>query len=150
MAMDDFFERCKKCKACCRTSDRFVHINVCGHEKKLISLLKSRGLDTTEIIIPYAASCRFLGDDGCTLGKEKPFQCRLYPLLVLGDGSLGIDPACTYSGEYISQLQGPSGEARRHLESMKKEASMLSEKEKRALADWGRYVCDAAALGHQI
>jgi Fe-S-cluster containining protein len=148
--MEDFFVRCKKCKACCRTSDRFVHINVCGHEKRLISLLGARGMDTEEIIVPYAASCRFLADDGCTLGGDKPFQCRLYPLLVLGDGSLGVDPACTYSGEYISQLRDPSGDARQHLEAMKKEASMLSEKDKRALTDWSRYVCDVVTLGHQI
>jgi Fe-S-cluster containining protein len=103
-------------------------------------------MDTKEIIVPYAASCRFLSDEGCALGDMKPFQCRLYPLLFLCDGSLGIDPACTYSGEYLSLLQDPASDACRHLEEMKKEASMLSEDEKRLLAEWSRYVCDVVAL----
>jgi hypothetical protein len=31
---------------------------------------------------------------------------------------------------------------------MRKEASKLSDKEKLALADWSRYVCDVVALEH--
>ncbi len=76
----------------------------------------------------------------------KPFQCRLYPVLFLSDGSLGIDPACTHSGEYISQLRDPASDARRHFNEMKKEMSLLDEAEKLALADWSRYVCDVVKL----
>ena len=144
--MGNFFDRCKKCKACCRTSDRFVHIYVCGHETDLICKLSSLRMDTRDITVPYASSCRFLSDNGCALGEMKPFQCRLYPLLFLYDGSLGVDPACTYSGEYISQLDDAHSDARLHLESMKKEASKLSDNEKLALADWSRYVCDVVKL----
>jgi len=146
--MGNFFERCKNCKACCRTSDRFVHIYVCGHEQDLIARLSSLGMDTRDITVPYASSCRFLMDNGCALGNMKPFQCRLYPLLFLNDGSLGVDPACTYSGEYISQLQDPGSDGSLHLSTMKKEASKLSDKEKLALAEWSRYVCDVVTLGH--
>jgi Fe-S-cluster containining protein len=104
------------------------------------------GLDKNDIVVPCGSSCRFIDESGCTLGNAKPFQCRLYPLLFLFDGSLGIDPACTYSGEYLSQLPDPQSDARRHFEEMKKEASMLNEKEKLALADWSRFVCDVVDL----
>ncbi len=144
--MGDFFERCKKCMACCKASDRFVHIHVCGHESRLIGLLGSEGADTEDIVIPCGTSCRFLSEAGCTLGDIKPFQCQLYPLLVLGDGSLGIDPACASSGEYLSQLHDPASEAWGHFKAMKREASALGEGEKRALADWSRYVCDVVRL----
>jgi len=123
-----------------------VHIHICGHEKQLIGLLASKGIDTKDIVVPYGSSCRFLSDKGCTLGGMKPFQCRLYPILFLSDGTLGIDPACTYSGEYLSQFHDPASEARRHYAAMKKEASVLGDDEKRALADWSRYVCDAITL----
>lgn len=123
-----------------------MHIHVCGHELQLIGLLASRGMDTKDVVVPYGSSCRFLGDRGCTLGDVKPFQCRLYPILFLSDGSLGIDPACAYSGEYISQLRDPASEARRHYTDVKKEASLLDDDEKRALADWSKYVCDVVRL----
>ncbi len=123
-----------------------MHIRVCGHEGQLTGLLVSKGLDTKDIVVPYGSSCRFLGDMGCTLGDLKPFQCRLYPILFLSDGSLGIDPACTYSGEYISQLSDPASDARRHFNAMKREASLLGDEEKRALAGWSRYVCDVVSL----
>ncbi len=126
-----------------------MHIYVCGHEKKTLALLESLGLDDNEIIVPYSSSCRFINESGCTLGDTKPFQCRLYPLLFLYDGSLGVDPACTYSGEYLSQLSDPGSDARSHFEAMKKEAKDLTKKEKLALADWSRYVCDVVKLKDQ-
>ncbi len=107
-------------------------------------------MDTEDITVPYGASCRFLSDKGCALGDMKPFQCRLYPVLFLSDGSLGIDPACVSSGEYLSQLGDPASDARRHFDSIKKEASLLSDHEKRALADWSRYVCDVIKLDKEI
>ncbi len=144
--MGNFFERCRQCRACCRTSDRFIHIHVCDHEQRLRGRLAAGGMDPKEITVPYAASCRFLGDRGCELGDLKPFQCRLYPLLFLSDGSLGIDPACAHSGEYLSQLPDPSSDARRHFDSMRREAAVLGEGEKRCLAEWSRYVCDAVTI----
>jgi Fe-S-cluster containining protein len=123
-----------------------VHIHVCGHEERLTGLLVSEGMDTKDIVVPYGSSCRFLGAEGCVLGDIKPFQCRLYPVLFLSGGSLGVDPACTYSGEYLSQLNDPASEARRHFSAMKKEASLLDDDEKRALSDWSRYVCDVIPL----
>lgn len=146
MTAGNFFERCRVCKACCRTSDRFVHIYVCGHEKRLMGLLASQGRDTKEILVPYAASCPYLNDSGCTLGDIKPFQCRLYPMLVLRDGTLGVDPACTYSGEYMAQLKDASSEAWQHYSAMKKEAALLSKEEKALLAEWSRFVCDVVVI----
>ena len=146
MEPGNFFERCKKCKACCHTSDRFVHIHVCGHEKRLIERLESLGMDRQEILVPVAASCPFLSSSGCTLGDMKPFQCRLYPLLFLRDGSLGLDPECAYSEEYMAQLQDSASEARDHYAAMKVEASQLGDKEKSLLAEWSRFVCDIVVL----
>jgi Fe-S-cluster containining protein len=123
-----------------------VHIHVCRHEERLIGLLASKGMDTKDIVVPCGSSCRFLSERGCELADIKPFQCRLYPLLYLTDGSLGIDLACTFSGEYLSQLRDPASDARRHFKAVKKEASLLGDDEKRALADWSRYVCDAVTL----
>lgn len=150
MATGDFFERCERCRACCRTSDRFVHIHVCGHEARLIERLADLGRDTREIMVPYAASCTFLGDRGCTLGDLKPFQCRLYPVLLLNDGSLGVDPACTVAREYLAQLHVASSDARRHFERMKAELVMLNGREKELLAEWSRYVCDVVALDKSV
>ena len=144
--MGNFFERCKKCKACCRTSERYVHIHVCGHEKRLMERLASEKRDIKEIVVPYASSCPFLNHAGCMLGDIKPFQCRLFPLLFLRDGSLGVDPACTYSEEYMSQLRDTSSEAWQHYTAMKAEAAQLGEKEKTLLAEWSHYVCDVVVL----
>lgn len=146
MSPGNFFERCKRCKACCRTSDRFVHIYVCGHEQQLIGLLESQGRDTKEILIPYGASCPFLNYKGCMLGDMKPFQCRMYPMLFLRDGSLGVDPACTYGEEYMAQLQDTSSDAWQHYDAMKKEASLLTDKEKALLAEWSHYVPDVVVI----
>ncbi len=123
-----------------------MHIYVCGHEKKTLALLESLGIENNEILVPYSSSCRFNNENGCILGDTKPFQCRLYPLLFLYDGYLGIDPACTYSGEYLSQLTDPLSDARSHFDAMKKEASLLTKAEKLALADWSHYVCDVVTL----
>jgi Fe-S-cluster containining protein len=146
MTAGNFFERCERCKACCRTSDRFVHIYVCGHEKRLIERLTMLGRDTKEILVPYAASCSFLGDGGCTLGDIKPLQCRMYPILLLKNGSLGVDPACTSSEEYLARIRDLSSDARRHLERMRAEVALISDKEKALLAEWSRYVCDVVVL----
>lgn len=146
MSPGNFFERCKQCRACCRTSDRFVHIYVCGHEERLIERLASEGKDTKEILVQVASSCPFLCDTGCMLGDIKPFQCRLYPLLFLRDGSLGVDPECTYSEEYLAQLSDPPSEAWQHYAAMKVEAAGLSDREKALLAEWSHFVCDVVVL----
>ncbi|HTY90784.1 MAG TPA: YkgJ family cysteine cluster protein [Methanocella sp.] len=146
MSTGNFFERCKRCKACCRTSDRFVHIHVCGHEKRLMELLAYQGRDTKEILVPYGASCPFLNGSGCTLADIKPLQCRMYPLLFLRGGSLGVDPACTSSEEYMAQLEDASSEAWQHYDAMRKEAAMLSDKEKALLAEWSHYVPDVVVI----
>jgi len=100
------------------------------------------GQDTKDIIVPPFSSCRFLGENGCSLGDSKPFQCMAYPVLFLCDGSLGIDPACTHSGEYVSQLGDPLSDAGRHFQAVKKVASSLGDDEKRVLADWSRFIDD--------
>ena len=146
MTAGNFFERCKQCRACCRTSDRFVHIYVCGHEKRLIDHLASMGRDTKDITVSYGSSCPFLTETGCSLGDMKPYQCRMYPILVLPDGALGVDPACTFSEEYLTQLQTACSDAWLHFDAMEKEALQLSDKEKTLLAEWSRYVCDVVVV----
>jgi len=146
MPAGEFFKNCRECKACCRSASGFVRIYVCRHEKALIGLLRANGMDEDCITVSPSASCRFLGDDGCTLGDMKPFQCRLYPLLMLSDGSLGLDASCTHSGGYVSLLADHSSDAWRHLEAMKREAAILTDKDRRLLSEWSRYVCDIVKL----
>ncbi len=146
MPAGEFFKNCRECKACCRAASGFVRIYVCRHEKALIRLLRANGCDETCITVSPSASCRFLGADGCTLGDMKPFQCRLYPLLILSDGSFGLDTACVHSSEYLSLLGNHSSDAWRHLEAMRKEAAILTRKERRLLSEWSRYACDIIKL----
>lgn len=70
----------------------------------------------------------------------------MFPLLILHGGLVGVDPACTYSGEYLAQLRDPSSDGRRHYDAIAEEASRLSDVEKALLAEWSRYVCDVIVI----
>ncbi|NBX54981.1 MAG: hypothetical protein EBQ82_02555 [Betaproteobacteria bacterium] len=60
--------------------------------------------------------CEYLGEQGCTMGQEKPFACSLYPLSF--DPTLRrffYDSDCPLMPTYIRQLKKVGSEAHQHL-----------------------------------
>ncbi len=140
------FDRCAECRQCCKSIDSYLHIHIFSQELELKSRLAASSLDTTKIVIAPGNMCRFLGPCGCTLGDLKPFHCRFYPLFLLPGDAIGIDPECSCSKEYVSQLGDPSSDANRHLKYSKNEIAKLPENEKAALCEWSRYACDVDVI----
>jgi Fe-S-cluster containining protein len=96
--------------------------------------------------VPPGGTCAFLGPQGCTLGELRPVHCRLYPLVLMPGGALGIDMDCSCSQEYLSQLSDLQSHAYRHLASSRLEISSLSENDKNALCEWGRYILNITLI----
>ena len=110
------FDHCSKCQSCCRIDDGFppLEITLNKAEKKRLGSLC------------VETSCNYLGENGCTLGHEKPFGCQLYPLSYDPNSqNFFFDAACPLMMEYREQLKQPSSEASRHLSSMKMLISTL-------------------------
>lgn len=134
-----FFDVCKECKMCCKSTHTYIHVHVFDHEGELTEHLCSLGLDTDDIVIEPGKNCQFLGAEGCRISSSmRPFHCRMYPLLYLPDGSMGIDPGCPHSGEYLRQLKDARSDAIVHFMSMVKELSDLTDQEKEKLSSWSR------------
>jgi Fe-S-cluster containining protein len=134
--MGNFFDRCKNCKVCCYQKKGRVEVYICKYESTLKNYLLELNQYTDKILFGPEEKCKFLGEDGCSLGDIKPFQCRLFPLSLLSDGSLGIEPLCPCSDEYLSQLHFPQSDASNHLKTMKKELFLLTEEEKQTFIAW--------------
>lgn len=63
--------------------------------------------------------CGHLGDQGCTLGKTKPFGCDLYPLAYDPDArQFHFDGECPLLETYTGQLADAGSDASRHLARM--------------------------------
>jgi Fe-S-cluster containining protein len=64
------FEHCKVCRKCCHIDE--------GYPALEIPLLAPEKKQWTRLVIE--SQCTFLGQEGCSLGDNKPFACEQYPL----------------------------------------------------------------------
>jgi Fe-S-cluster containining protein len=70
--------------------------------------------------------CEFLGERGCSLGDEKPFSCKMYPLAFNPDSQrFYFDSECPLMATYIDQLADPNSDASHHLAATQKEIRTL-------------------------
>ena len=110
------FDHCAECRRCCYIEQ--------GYPSLEISLTKKEKRRYGSVCIE--TQCTYLGPTGCTLGDDKPFSCKLYPLSYDPDAKkIYYDTDCPLMPEYIRQLKDKSSEASKHLASCKKEFARL-------------------------
>lgn len=117
-------ETCAKCKVCCFfdksdywemplfTPDLTEKVQ---KEYPEIKLEKRSEEEKCSVIHPEFDSeglcrCPFLSENGCALGDEKPFDCRIWPFRVMRKGdllALTLSPVCeSVSGLPVSNISG--------------------------------------------
>ena len=114
------FDHCAECKRCCTIDD--------GHPPLEVSLTRSEKKKLGSVCIEK--SCEHLGDQGCTMGDDKPFACSLYPL--------SFDPVrrqflydteCPLMPTYVKQLKQPDSEAQAHFSMVQNAIFKLEKKD---------------------
>lgn len=146
-----FSYRCNACNKCCHGKG----IQVNPYETMRLSGLL--GISTTEFRQKYlnqqmlkhkpdSDACIFLGEDGCTVHKDRPLVCRLYPLgmLRLDNGReifTELTPHPESEGEYgiLSTVDG-------YLQTQEVESYLLAEKSYREVIT---QMANAALSGSQ-
>lgn len=114
------FDHCAQCQQCC-TIDA-------GHPPLEVSLTRSETVRLGSVCI--VDDCSNLGDNGCTLGSEKPFGCTLYPLSYNPlSRDFYYDSDCPLMPTYIAQLADPDSEASQHLTQMRQTITVLEQQE---------------------
>ncbi len=110
------FDHCAECRRCCYIEQ--------GYPPLEISLTKNERRRFGSLCIE--TQCTHLGQTGCTLGDDKPFSCKLYPLSYDPDSQkIYYDTDCPLMPEYIRQLKEKNSEASQHLAACKKEFARL-------------------------
>ena len=110
------FDHCAECRRCCYIEQ--------GYPSLEISLTKKEKRQFGSICIE--TQCTHLGQTGCTLGDDKPFSCKLYPLSYDPDSQkIYYDTDCPLMPEYSRQLKDKGREASQHLAACKKEFARL-------------------------
>jgi Fe-S-cluster containining protein len=111
------FDQCAECQRCCRVDPGFpsLEISLTHQESKRLG---SVCIDET---------CQHLGNKGCTMGEDKPFSCRLYPLSYNPKSkNFWYDVECPLMPQYIAQLKDAASEASAHLSFVMQEIQQLS------------------------
>jgi hypothetical protein len=110
------FDHCAECRRCCHVDE--------GYPSLEITLTKSEKQKYKHICIE--TNCEHLGTSGCTLGDEKPFSCKLYPLVYdPEEREFYFDVECPLMPEYTKQLQNKNSEASLHLAALGQSISLL-------------------------
>jgi hypothetical protein len=106
------FDHCAECRRCCYIEQ--------GYPSLEISLTKKEKRRYGSICIE--TQCTHLGPSGCTLGDDKPFSCKLYPLSYDPDTQkIYYDTDCPLMPEYVRQLKDQRSEASKHLAACQQE-----------------------------
>lgn len=114
------FERCAECRSCC-------HVEA-GYPPLEVTLTTSEKARFGSLCIE--TNCEHLSDTGCTLGDDKPFSCKLYPLSYNPVGKqLYFDSDCPLMPEYIDQLSNPKSVASLHLNEVRDVIKALEEED---------------------
>lgn len=102
------FDHCAECQRCC-------HIEA-GYPPLEITLTKKEKKTLGSVCIEQ--QCKHLGPTGCTMGDDKPFGCKLYPLSYNPKNkSFYFDADCPLMEAYIGELKVANSDASMHLES---------------------------------
>ena len=112
------FDHCAQCQRCCNIDPGYpsLEVTLTANERKVHGS------------ICIETRCELLGDQGCTLGSEKPLSCEIYPLAYDPRArTFFYDQDCPLMPEYQLQLAQPGSEARAHLSRIT-EAVQLHEK----------------------
>ncbi len=114
------FDHCAECQRCCTIDD--------GHPPLEVSLTRSEQKKLGSVCIEK--NCQYLGDQGCTMGNDKPFACSLYPL--------SFDPVrrqflydtdCPLMPTYVKQLKQPDSDAQAHFSMVQRAIFKLEKKD---------------------
>jgi Fe-S-cluster containining protein len=100
------FDHCAKCQRCCNVESGYPPLEITltqREEKRLGSIC-------------IQIKCDHLGNQGCTLGDDKPFGCTLYPLSYNPQKqNFYFDADCPLMDVYIQGLADSQSEASAHL-----------------------------------
>lgn len=100
------FDHCAVCQQCCNIEAGYPPLEITlthNEEQKLGSVCIEQ-------------QCEHLGPRGCTMGDDKPFGCKLYPLSYNPKNkSFYFDADCPLMTPYIAALKDESSEASLHL-----------------------------------
>jgi len=103
------FEYCAECRRCCNVEE--------GQPALEVTLTDTEQKKFGSICIED--NCTHLGNEGCSLGDEKPFSCSLYPLSFNPHSrEFFFDNECPLMPTYITQLADKGSEASAHLDSI--------------------------------
>lgn len=80
---------CASCGICCKnipqhqigiymSEKELRHAESAGHEVKISHTFQSEGVDFHLLAVKENGDCAMLGENGCTLGEEKPVWCKGY------------------------------------------------------------------------
>ena len=100
------FDHCAECQQCCNVE--------AGYPPLEITLTRNEQRQLGSVCIEQ--QCTHLGPTGCTMGDDKPFGCKLYPLSYNPKNkSFYFDAECPLMDPYITSLQDETSEASLHL-----------------------------------
>ena len=118
------FDHCAECRRCCHVDD--------GYPSLEITLTKNEKQKYQHICIEK--NCVYLGAAGCTLADDKPFSCKLYPLVYdPEEREFFFDVECPLMPEYTQQLHDKNSEASLHLAALGAEIRMLEKSDPKFL-----------------
>ena len=118
------FDHCAECRRCC-------HVDA-GYPSLEITLTKNEKQKYQHICIE--TNCDHLGAAGCTLADEKPFSCKLYPLVYdPEEREFFFDVECPLMPEYTKQLSDKNSEASHHLSALGQEIILLEKLDRKFL-----------------
>ncbi len=100
------FDHCAECQRCC-------HIEA-GYPPLEITLTRTEKKKLGSVCIEQ--QCPHLGPSGCTMGDDKPFGCKLYPLSYNPKNkSFYFDADCPLMDAYMGELTDKDSDAALHL-----------------------------------
>ncbi|MFM7385310.1 MAG: YkgJ family cysteine cluster protein [Betaproteobacteria bacterium] len=118
------FEHCKVCRKCCHIDE--------GYPALEIPLLASEKRRWTRLVIE--SQCTFLGQEGCSLGDNKPFACAQYPLSFdPKQDRYYFDADCPLYEQYQRDLAIDGSDAQNHFLRVKERISNLKKQNSRFL-----------------
>ena len=100
------FDHCAECQRCCNVEAGYppLEITLTAIEKKKLGS------------VCIEQQCEHLGPQGCTMGDDKPFGCKLYPLSYNPKNkSFYFDADCPLMTPYIDGLKESSSDASLHF-----------------------------------
>jgi Fe-S-cluster containining protein len=114
------FDHCAVCQQCCNVE--------AGYPPLEITLTRNEQQKLGSVCIEQ--QCTHLGPQGCTMGDDKPFGCKLYPLSYNPKNkSFYFDADCPLMDPYMADLQDANSDASLHFNSAQQVILQLEKKD---------------------